>query len=904
MTETSQRPRCAHSALRLAARIVIVAALAIVSGCGSGGGGAIPVTSAATAAAAAGKGTLSGVASLTGTNQAAASRLPGAALRLERQVVGALSVRVMDLSGKELARTSTSADGKFTVKGLPTGVPLQIEVKAGAVPLVTFCEVPVDQGDIQDVGLDPLATVIAHRIHKIHTDRRAKLGKLKSLNAPVLLLQVRRALEGLRAELGFELSVVLADLKDAIEANAATFDRLVPEALRAAGGDSIAIAESSADLEAGGEAGLLVAIARRLFHTHMPLLIAMQAGVTDERVMQWVTSLPPEARLDGARLDGAPWPGAGPCFVRNPYREPDRNFDEEQPMGSRPTMVDGPFFTDGHLSLMADAMRKGKRYTLPELHRIFFRPAGAGFLMVGFGMFGPRPFPYVWTGDRQAQVVAPPAQGPPDWRAAGAVEPPFDHTFRMFVGRVPNLAELAHKFFERRIHIDGNPTGPPHEYVAARDNLFWSSHGQTANPIRVNVRLERGPTGQLAAAEVAEAGDGAFLLGFTGASDGPEGAFRFLDARTTRMLRLPDGRPLLGVRSAVANVALGRLDIGAILDRYTVTEACVIQGPPVEINGRLFALVHDRRIDGRPVQVQGPALQADGTWSVTPRFSLPGAAGAGGGATFYLGFTDTTFPFQPDRSEVMAVDVQSGEAIRDRSGAPLRILLARVEQEVALTLHETFSRIPGCAVPNPRYDPERDPYFDDLDANDRPGAGEPTFPFRPFAPPEVEARFDIPAGQAGYLNREVAYHVDPAIYSLPDGQPFSLHAPPPGFTFDRSPKDNGLRLRRFRPRPNGHLYARPHLLFARLLAAFPPSFFDGDHGITTETGFDILQCLALTAIRMETPEGVEDVRLDLDPGAGEVAKRMPFLEFRFTPGAEDPRVVMERMMAGFGSVPQ
>jgi hypothetical protein len=880
---------------------VLIALLAASLGCSSGGGGGSTtsgtsagsptgtptIPTSPTTPAISGDGTLSGVANLTASNQAGAVRVGALAV-----AAGSLSVQIQTLFGEPIKDVTTGADGSFGCDGLPVGETLRVAIKTGGATMFTFVEIPRDAKASAGVRVDPLATLIFHRIVRIFRERGLHPGDLGSVDCAALAAAVRRAVDGLRDDLAFRVEVGLEQLSEDPRLDAALFERLVPREVLEAAGDALGRAEADADIESGAS-NLTVAVARRLVHTRAAVVISMQPGSSELAVIEWVRSLRPELRFDPAKADGTRWSGSGPCLVKIPFLEPDRNGTEDQP----PPFLDGPVFDEAKIGALAEAMQRGKTLTLPELHKVFFAApdAGAGFVMIGFGQFGDQPAPYVLSGDARAKLVPPPQPGqPPDWRAAGAVAPPFALTFGPYLGRVPSLEELRQKFFDKRIHIPGNPTGAPHAFVAARSDLFWTSRGAQADPIRVDLELTRHPEGSITAARVTEAVAGAFFLGLTERTQGPEGELVFLDARTLRPLRTTHGKPLVGVRRAFADLDRGAVELGDLHQRYSRTEDNVFGGPPVPIGGRPVPVIHDAPDGGgRPVLVEGPVLSVDGTWSTSAPFAPPSDPAK---PKFFLGLNETMFPYNASTSAPFLIDARSGAPLPGPNG-PIRVLLSRIEAELAKPLHRSTTRLPSCAVPNPRHDPRLDPFFDDVNDDGAHGAGEPSFGFRPFVPPDVLANFDAAQGSPNYLAGPRAYGLDPVIYSLPDGRPFSPGEPPPGFRTDRSPKDNGLRLRRFRARLNGFLHRRPHFVFAQLLAAFPPAFFDGEHTITPETRLDVLQALALARVRLETPEVVPDVTLDVDPGPGEQLQRVPFLGFEFAPGAPDPRL-MDRLTGG------
>ena len=805
---------------------------------------------------------------------------------------GVLTVKIYNMAGALLTTVTSDNNGNFSADGLPKGQTLMIIVEASGINILTFAIIPLDTSGLTGLQIDPLTSLIADKIRKLYADRGINFSDVLAVDPAAIARQVQLALQGIREAFDVGLIVNSGDLDADLNNNAALFDTLVPQSLLDAVGNSLAAAAASMDLQTAEPEEMVFAVAKKLYYLNFAMLLAMD-GTTDASLKTWVLTLPTAARINGSDFQ-SPYPGSGPCLVFNPFVEPDRNDPEWSDLGG----IDGPVFRDSDLAVMANAMSTAKRYTLDDLHKIFFRPAGAGFIMTEWGSFGDMHGPYVLTGLNSAEMV-PKIGEDPDFASANPIEPPFSYTFADLIGEVPNLEELRQDLFYRRTHLDWNPTGGPHDYIVCKDDQYWQTGGSTINPVRVNVALTRDGEGGITAGTVTEAVDGAYYLGFTEATEGDEGKFRFVNVTTGRELRTEKGMQIVGVRTGYVDISTGKLDTNAIYDAYKHTGSYVYGGPCIEVNGRQWGVVFDSRSGGAAYKVKGPVQQADGNWDLSAAYSTSD----GSGREFYLAFCQYTFPYDVN-SKVNLVDASSGDLLVDGSGDPLFVSLSEIETEATVTLHETYTHIFGGEIPNPRYDAAYDPYYDDFNNNSQFDAGEMTFCWRPYVPVEVENNWNVAFGQPGYPCQDVAYHVDPKLYSLLDGSPFSWHELPVGFDFNKSPKDNGLRLRKFKARNNGYFYRRPYTLFNLLLAAFPPSFFDGDHYITQFTQFDAIQALAIIMYRFETPVVLENIALDLDSSAGTNIKQMPSLEFYFSPENEDINDIMTRVMNGFNNVPE
>jgi len=181
-------------------------------------------------------------------------------------------------------------------------------------------------------------------------------------------------------------------------------------------------------------------------------------------------------------------------------------------------------------------------------------------------------------------------------------------------------------------------------------------------------------------------------------------------------------------------------------------------------------------------------------------------------------------------------------------GAPefIRVLASEV---VGIELRaERFTHVFGTEVPNERYNPDNDPYFDDVNGNGLHDAGEPTAPFRPtlFNPDDWRST-DIRL----YYRR------------ADNGQSVTFEE----VAFDRETPQTfdgvGLVARSFLPRPNAYRFGRPNTAINLLTAFVPPEFFDGTHSLNADTQVDIFSAVAIINLAMDQVFNVEaDVDID------------------------------------------
>ncbi len=170
---------------------------------------------------------------------------------------------------------------------------------------------------------------------------------------------------------------------------------------------------------------------------------------------------------------------------------------------------------------------------------------------------------------------------------------------------------------------------------------------------------------------------------------------------------------------------------------------------------------------------------------------------------------------------------------------------------VGLTVQPQFFRfVFGAEVPNERFDPAGNPYFDDVNGNGVEDTGEVTADFRPtlFNPDDWRStdvsRYYRRAGGGSVIVEEIDF------------------ASPEPRAFD----GELLVPRSFRPRLNAFKFGRPNSAINLLTTFLPPEFFDGTHSIAADTRLGIFPALAMINLVMEQMFNVE-ATIDIDgPG--------------------------------------
>ncbi|MCH7526668.1 MAG: hypothetical protein IID39_04455 [Planctomycetes bacterium] len=189
---------------------------------------------------------------------------------------------------------------------------------------------------------------------------------------------------------------------------------------------------------------------------------------------------------------------------------------------------------------------------------------------------------------------------------------------------------------------------------------------------------------------------------------------------------------------------------------------------------------------------------------------------------------------------------------------------------------EFFLHVFGTEVPNERYRPEDDPYFDDVNGNDRYDVGEPTSPFRPML-------FDPHDWRS----------TDIRLYYRRADNGESVRFEDVDFESDTPRTFDGVELvsRNYKPRLNAFRFGRPNTAINLLTSFSPPEFLNGTHGLTRDTQVDIFMAIAIINLVMDQVFNVE-AEIDID-GLGPLPReRMLTDAHMFVAPLHDPFVLL------------
>jgi len=184
-------------------------------------------------------------------------------------------------------------------------------------------------------------------------------------------------------------------------------------------------------------------------------------------------------------------------------------------------------------------------------------------------------------------------------------------------------------------------------------------------------------------------------------------------------------------------------------------------------------------------------------------------------------------------------------------------ILVNVRNVVGLDIEAVeFTHVFGTEVPNDRYNPDGDPYFDDINGNGEYDVDEPTAPFRPtlFGSDDWRA-------------------TDIRLYYRRGDNGASVSFDEVDFESDSPRTLDGVELvpRSYLPRRNAFRFGHPNTAINLITAFAPPSFFDGRHSLDGDTEVDVFSALAIINLVMDQVLNAE-ADIDID-GRGPLPRR-------------------------------
>lgn len=819
--------------------------------------------------------------------------------------------RLLDADGNEYPDFAINADGSFELDGLPVGVDfvLNIDVDGdGEADLQTFVHIPANDdgttGELDELVIDPLSTLVLAKFLALLEEQGIQFSDDLELSPSALIHRIRDAFANLFLDSGVEQDILIDDLFGLTRAQlAALFDVLIPPAaqrgmnmakgslLLKLASDVNGVAAASAqilleggfvilDLPDGPDFSFLANLPNVESHSTEEFH-AMFGGQGDDQQVQNDAALPP--------------PPPGTVYFSS-IAEPDRNFVNSEFDGEIDG-PDGPWFSDRVLSEMARIFVDGGTVSMSDLHQIIVdaeigmgaryqyfihTPQGGGeFFETADGLGLARSLQDLFA---RLQQEGADDTSPDNFEAVqsnirrallsfldGTAEPTFERLFDgILITRIPSTDAYGRLLRNQRAHLPFSRSGPSRFFVVADKDAFQDA---TAKAITVNPTLNE--DGEITSVSYVSDGTGKYYLRFGPHTD--TGMLTELINRTTSgPLRDFKGRPQLldlGDTSVFQSVG-GESFLDAFSQTgefYPGAPALTVPNPQYDPNQpadpntnppvfQRFVLVSEPGPNGVPVRVD----YANNVASILEN------------GQYYLGFTELT----QTEGKFELID-ESGQVLLTTPGDfSTRVLVIASQIQGGAIVAQNFRHIFGIDVPNPGYDPNGAPYYDDFNGNNIQEAGEPSFDHRAFLHNPDDWRST--RIEAYYRRADNNGFVDPQNVDFNSSTPRTL---------------DGVTLvpRNFRPRLNAFRFGRPNVTLNLLCAFSPPEFFNGTQALNADTRLNPFQALAMANLVFG---GVQNAKAWYDPdGAGPIPGALELVEAHlFVAPIGDP---VQLMVKGF-----
>jgi len=856
------------------------------------------------------------------------------------------TVTFLDLSGNPLLDAAGNPyppvplipDGTFSAESLPVGIDFIIAVDLdgdGEADLTHIVSIPKDEegdtGSAEDVDVNPLTTMAVAKLTTVLEDKGVS-GDDLDFSPAAVIDQMTTAFETLFEAVGIQ-STITADqiMSKTVDAMAEAFDELVPDTVKT----TMDIVTSKVDAaEAETPEELVLAV--------IPALLRAGIAIADEPggvVLDSVADLPNVEVVTWEDLfgghEGPPGPGdpasksapartlpeEGNRIFRSTVIEVDRNFAALEEDGKPPMQL---IIRKHALERMAGLAAQEKTLSIEDLHRLVTD------VSVGIGMrltywvptpppdpgkpFDHTPPPMMFQSADQRGVPIDTMQldqqifdimGQPTFdpsqlasqaaavreilkdALAGTQAPSIEQLFGGILSDDPvTFDDLSARIRDARSHLPWNSSGDASLFLLADRDQF---RDDDARPVTVNVAFDE--AGQLARVIYDPKGEGEYYVRMFG---DPEYGFtaELVVVATGRMVHDEMGWPVwgdpsdAGVFAPVAHPVTGKevsfLDAFSETGEFWPIEPA-LRLPNVWFNPELppdpetnppditmHVLVDQPGPDGQPVTV---SLRQDGA-------VVRDASGA---------YALDMFWEDPPVDGWMAwlVDARTGQRLwRDDAKPSQEEVRVRLQDIIDLDVApQQFRHIYDIEVPNPMYDPERDPWYDDINGNGTCDPDEPTFSWR-------EELWQ--AGDWRSTNVERYYR----------------RADNNGFVRERdvnwespTPKTwTGVALvpRDYRRRDNAFTFGRPNSATNLLSAFLSQDFFDGTHKLNGETRVGVFGALAVINLVFDARlYNLEAYVVDYGPEGARPAKLQTVEAMPWTPPIDDPVILL---IEGFESL--
>ncbi len=491
--------------------------------------------------------------------------------------------------------------------------------------------------------------------------------------------------------------------------------------------------------------------------------------------------------------------------------------------------------------------------------------------------------------------------------------------------RITSVEDLASRIRDARAHLPFGRTGPSTFFVVADGDSFRSA--AAVSPVTVDAQVSS--DGTVSSVTYNASGEGKFYLMFTEGTEGEaivgllvreagrplhgrRGPLR-LNMHDQGIFASVNGEPFIEFVSETGSFFPG-INVSIVSSTFVpvATERPTTDDSPATVvtaeegargpNQQIFVLATAAGPDGEPVRVDYDAATGVAAYNDAGRFLLQFLPDTQETGQFLLFNEQTGRPAgQEDPANFFVPPpprppVEEGQGSGDTQPAPPEdsptdpapidgtfnaagLMLVSFDAIVGLPIsRRTFTHVFGTEVPNPRYNADGDPFFDDINGNGAQDADEPTAPFLPML-----------------FNRGDWRSTDIRLY-------YRRSDNNAGVTFEEvdfgseTPRTLGrvvLVPRNFLPRLNAFRFGRPNTALNLLTAFLPPEFFDGTHALTGDTPLSILGAVAVINLMMDQVHNVQAV-VDVD-GTGPLPTRSVLVDAHmFVAPVGDPFVLLLR----------
>lgn len=841
---------------------------------------------------------------------------------------------LLDAEGNPYPDVTVDEDGTFEMEHLPVGVDFLVCVDTdgdGEVDLQHCVLIPKDPdgetGTLDDVNPNPLTTLALAKLKKLLAERGVDISEV-TFSPAILINRIVDAYQNLFEEAGIDDSITLDEIADRIEEQLAElFDTLVPSTVRRGmemAGGNLALAEADSVED------VVRAVAEVLIHAGFP--VADDPGGVDLSFLSIIPHVeeadfddldfgPPREDDDGPEVEQFFGPEPDFTIYLKKVVEVDRNWakvDAEDAVAVRL-----PIIHERVIAFMARGYLEGATVTLGDLYQVltsaeegfgaritYFAPTVDEFGNMVGGL-------HFETADGQGVVlneaelfetidalgvsddfdpeeigddVDPLRDALADF-LAGTVAPPLERLFEGIIGPVESYDTVARRIRTMKAHVPFNISGPSQFFVVATADGF---SGQEAEPVTVDIVFD--DEGHVETVTYNEDGQGKYYLGF--APETPvNGQVEFIVRETGKTLRKDNGEPLweeMSNAEIFQPVQLpGHAEPVPFLEAFSEQGAFYPGAPALRVPNEgfdpnlppdpetnppeweIFVLMTGFGPDAEPVTVTS---NGEGGYTYEP-------SGAG---QFYLAFSDRT-----ESEGKFNLVSQDGRFVREDPSDPASNLVYVGNDDIGSfdldALREETLFVYGVNAKNEAYEPERDPYYDDINDNDVWDAGEPTFSWRPILfNPEDWRSTDV---ERYYRRADNDGFVDPADIDWGSDTP-------------RLMDGTELVPRNLKSRMNAWAFGRPNTTINLIAAFADPGFFNGTVTVDENTELNPFSALAFAHLAFERMHNVEAV-IDFD-GPGPAPAHEELVEaFMWVLPVGDPVTFLARGLAeAAGFVPE